>query len=100
MVRIGWGMIRRFFLTKFRKKYVQEQLKYRKGECKRCGLCCKELANCPYLEYDENGLAVCRIYERRFENCVAYPIDERCFRGVSGKCGFYFEYPETDREKA
>jgi len=60
----------------------------RKGTCNRCGECCKLPNVCPFLGFDSENLAICKIYPIRPLNCRKYPRtkDEQvCF-----SCGFYF----------
>jgi len=85
------GKFRRFYLFHFRKKYVQEQLAGRKGECRQCAQCCDLLFPCP-MKTPENR---CRIYnESRWEVCKVFPIDKRDVRDVAlcgGTCGYSFD---------
>lgn len=58
-------------------------------ECQRCGLCCEkwgqinpdENGRCSELEY-RDGIAFCRIYETRPDNCRNYPKERHkvCLR--------------------
>jgi len=92
MFKQGMSKLRRYYLTKFRKEFVKQQMAKRKGACKRCGACCKILFKCPYLRYNSEGLAECTIYEKRFEQCDKFPIDNRDFENIPGtECGFYYE---------
>ena len=84
----GLSKIRRLWLVKARRTYVRRRRSNRKGECVRCAMCCKLLLHCPFLR--ENR---CAIYDNRFDQCKAFPIDEKdialiCKMG--GKCGFFF----------
>lgn len=87
---------RRLFYNIFRRRYVAASMARRRGACTRCGACCQMGARCPFLRY-ENGLAVCRMYNRRRSaNCRTFPIDERdllerdlVFPGRP--CGYTFE---------
>jgi Fe-S-cluster containining protein len=47
--------------------------KNRRGQCIRCGACCKLPNVCPFLGYDSEGKAICRIYNLRPLNCRKYP---------------------------
>jgi len=82
----GWGKVRRYYLCKFRKGYVERMLMLRRGACRRCGACCSIMFRCPHLE----GGNQCKVYERRARQCRAFPIDERDLRGRFSSCGFYF----------
>lgn len=64
--------------------------KSRKGSCRRCGACCKLPNVCPFLGFDENGLAVCRIYALRPLSCRKYPRTE-AEHLTKQSCGFSFE---------
>lgn len=82
----GWGKLRRHWLSRFRPRYVERMRQRRRGECVRCGSCCRFLFKCPYLE---NG-SHCTIYPRRFKQCADFPIDHRDLRYLEESCGFYF----------
>jgi Fe-S-cluster containining protein len=64
--------------------------KKRVGECNRCGECCKLPNVCPFLWYDEENKACCRIYLVRSLNCHKYPRTEKEFI-TKETCGFRFE---------
>lgn len=84
------GKVRRFALVRFRPRYVARQTALREGECNRCGRCCKILFRCPFLKEKEGGEFHCRIYGRRFEQCVAFPIDDRDLVDVGFNCTYSF----------
>jgi len=95
-IALANGKIRRLILGHFARRYLEEARKYRTGSCKRCGACCKLLFECPYLEYDENGLAVCSIHDRRPLNCRIFPatpadLRDRDLVSPDTKCGFAFD---------
>lgn len=70
------GKVRRFYLHRFRRDFVERQLAKRQGDCGRCAACCKLLFRCPFL--DESGpIALCSIHDRRPDNCRFFPIDPR-----------------------
>ena len=50
-------------------------LEHRRGECLRCGVCCKLVVKCPHL--DESDLPACLVHEQRHRNCRIFPLDER-----------------------
>lgn len=89
-----WGKIRRGWLIAFRKKTVEKKLEHRRGDCNRCGACCKILFKCP--AYDESGPEPrCVIYNDRPGVCSLFPIDaadlrERNIVMPERKCGYYF----------
>ncbi|MEW5807659.1 MAG: hypothetical protein AB1756_09985 [Acidobacteriota bacterium] len=84
------GKLRRFYKSHFRRKKVWESIGMRRGECDRCGECCKILLRCPFLvELDDT--TYCRIYEKRFSQCRLYPIEPKDIREIGGKCTYDFE---------
>jgi hypothetical protein len=94
MLQLLSGKIRRFTISHFRKGYVRQQEAARKGQCSRCGACCKLLFRCPFL-LEEDGLYSCRIHGNKPENCHIFPINQRDLedRNIVSpefKCGFYF----------
>ncbi len=81
------GKFRRLYLTLLRPGYVRRQRQRRRGECLRCGRCCRLAVRCPLLE----GRDRCRIYGlARPRACTGFPVDERDLADVDGRCGFYF----------
>jgi len=65
--------------------------KNRRGECNRCGECCKMGWTCPFLKYiEEDGkrLATCSIRHIRPMNCRAYPRTGS--EQLVHPCGYYF----------
>lgn len=90
-LKLVWGTVRRYYLTHFRQDYVENQItEKRKGECRRCGDCCRLGFVCPFLT-DENH---CERYESRAIQCRKFPIDQRDIDEVPD-CGHYFE-PEPE----
>ena len=91
------GVIRRFLLYIFNKKYINKKHKERKGQCIRCGACCKlAVKKCMYLEIDTNKIYFCKHHKSfRMPNCVIFPIDNKDIkdRNIITKepCGYYFE---------
>jgi uncharacterized protein len=71
----------------------------RKGECNRCGACCKLPYPCPFLRFDEAGLASCAVYHVRPPSCRKYPrvASENL---TQEQCGFYFVTAEESTEVA
>lgn len=65
----------------------------RQGECNRCGACCKLPYPCPFLRFDDEGLASCAAYRFRPPSCRKYPriASENL---TPEQCGFYFVRPE------
>jgi hypothetical protein len=96
---MSWGKIRRGFLIAFRKKRVLEKLDRRRGDCTRCGACCKILFKCPAYD-DADGVPKCLIYNDRPGVCGLFPLDEKDLRERNfvmpgRKCGYWF----TDKER-
>jgi hypothetical protein len=61
----------------------------RRGECNRCGQCCKLPYPCPFLRYDEEGLSRCAVYSLRPPTCRKYP--RTASENVTPEtCGYYF----------
>ena len=63
----------------------------RKGECSRCGACCKFLVTCPFLEY-ENGdptKSRCKAYAIRPPQCRKYPRSKK--EQIHHPCGYRFD---------
>lgn len=99
--RLAGGKFRRFLLGMFGKNYVEFMTEKRHGECVRCGTCCKLLFDCPYLSFDENGLACCEIHEHKPINCRIFPstpddIAERNLLDGSSRCGYSFDDEAQD----
>jgi hypothetical protein len=92
------GVVRRFLLYIFKRKYVEESISKRKGNCVNCGACCRlAFKKCPYLIHEENGKSLCKIYTGfRMLNCKIFPIDQEDIndRNIISKipCSYYFEY--------
>ena len=61
----------------------------RRGECNRCGACCKLPYPCPFLRFDEEGLSTCSVYLARPPSCRKYPrvATENL---TTDTCGYYF----------
>lgn len=89
-----WGKMRRALLVTLRKDRVREMLERRRGECARCGACCKLLFRCP--SYDESdGTPRCLTYNDRPGACGLFPLNEKDLRDRNivlpdRKCGYYF----------
>ncbi|MBI5359298.1 MAG: hypothetical protein HZA48_01810 [Planctomycetes bacterium] len=72
----GLGKMRRIYKVYAIPWHVRKKLKGRIGECKRCGACCRLMFDCPALFF-ENGLACCKIYDKRSKVCRKFPIEPR-----------------------
>jgi len=91
----GWGKVRRFCLAALRPGLVRNRSRLRKGECVRCGACCRLIFRCPALHFLPDGSASCRYHQVRPMNCRVFPIDERDLTErdlvmPERACGFYF----------
>jgi Fe-S-cluster containining protein len=64
--------------------------KNRRGQCIRCGRCCRLPNDCPFLKIKEDGNAVCLIYLIRPLNCRKYPRTKDEWL-TSDVCGFRFD---------
>ena len=84
------GKIRRYVLVHFKPDYVRQQKGLRQGECNQCGNCCEILFKCPFLLREEDGAAICSIYDDRPGQCAAFPIDDACLEEVDFDCTFEF----------
>jgi uncharacterized protein len=91
------GKIRRFFRASIYTAKNEELLARRRGECTRCGACCKILLRCPFLiEKPENPageIYSCKIYGSRFGQCRLYPIVPKDLLEVEEDCGYTFVDP-------
>ncbi len=94
------GKTRRFLQAKLVRQDTQALLARRRGECNRCGACCKILFRCPFLGTDGDGQYSCRIYEKRFAQCRLFPLHAADLRELAGECSYTFEaepsLPEID----
>jgi hypothetical protein len=89
-----WGKVRRALLVALRKNRVRETLERRRGDCLRCGTCCKILFRCPSYD-DSSGSPRCLTYHDRPGSCGLFPLDELDLRDRNIvqphlKCGFHF----------
>ncbi len=94
---MGFGKLRRVLFIAFRKKRVVRMLERRRGECLRCGACCKLLVRCPYYD-DSSGGPRCSVYQDRPGPCGIFPLDELDLKERDPvhphrKCGYRFEDP-------
>jgi hypothetical protein len=85
------GKVRRFLQATVLKPDTEALLARRKGECNRCGACCKILYKCPFLATDEEGQYVCRIYDKRFAQCRMFPLHARDLLELGDQCSYTFE---------
>ena len=85
------GKLRRFVQANLLKEDPEALLAKRRGECNRCGACCKILFRCPFLATDAEGQYVCRIYEKRFAQCRLFPLHARDLLELGEQCSYTFE---------
>ncbi len=102
-LRLGIGKLRRAYLQMLKRDYVRLSRARRRGECRRCGACCKLMFLCPYLE--QNGsYTSCVCHDTRWANCKVFPVDERDLAdrdlvSRDGPWGFSFEAPAKSRRR-
>lgn len=85
------GKLRRFVQASILREDPAPLLASRRGECNRCGACCKILFRCPFLGTDPQGQYTCRIYEKRFAQCRLFPLHAADLREVGEPCSYTFE---------
>jgi len=85
------GKVRRFLQANVLREDTQPLLARRKGECNRCGACCKILFRCPFLGTDAEGQYTCRIYDKRFAQCRLFPLHAEDLRELGEECSYAFE---------
>ena len=91
---LGWGKVRRFYLSHFRPAYVRESMARRIGGCARTGACCRLMFTCPLLDVRPDPVR-CTIHSIKPKVCRLFPIDERDLRdrdivSPDAPCGFRF----------
>lgn len=85
---------RRIYYT-FNKREVHTTLKTRKGNCLRCGRCCHASFKCQHLDYDANGLSLCKVYDRKPLMCSLYPYNKNdYFYHLRSTCGYSHDNDE------
>ena len=93
------GKIRRFYKSTFRYRKAARGLELRRGECNRCGRCCKILFRCPFL-IEEGDSYSCRIYGHHFTACKLFPLEPADLAELDGECTFYFVSPQAVHDAA
>jgi hypothetical protein len=90
--------INRFVQAFFRSAQPNHHDQQLRGECNRCGHCCRLLFNCPFLAELPDGTTNCTIYLTKHapKVCVVFPLDPADLaeiqRAISPQtCSFYFE---------
>jgi uncharacterized cysteine cluster protein YcgN (CxxCxxCC family) len=84
------GKVRRFVQAKIVREDPEALLARRRGECNRCGACCKILFRCPFLGTDDQGEYTCRIYEKRFAQCRLFPLHAADLEELGQQCSYTF----------
>jgi uncharacterized protein len=85
------GKVRRFWLANINPSNNEQLLARRKGECNRCGACCKILLKCPFLIEKSETDFQCAIYGQHFNQCRIYPIVPKDLEEIEGTCSYTFE---------
>jgi hypothetical protein len=84
------GKIRRFIRASVYTRENEALLAKRRGECTRCGACCKILIRCPFL-LEEDGEYSCSIHGRHFAQCQLFPLVPQDLKEIDEECGYEFE---------
>lgn len=97
-----WAALRRALLANLLPDNLAYRYKaYQRGECNRCGLCCKIQFQCPFLVDDGPYNTHCSIYTTPHapSACVKFPLDpldlKLLQREVGNACTFYYEGAPT-----
>jgi hypothetical protein len=91
------GKVRRFVQASVLREDPAPLLERRRGECNRCGACCKILFRCPFLGTDAEGQYTCRIYDKRFAQCRLFPLHAADLAELS-ECSYTFVEGEASAE--
>jgi hypothetical protein len=93
-----WGALRRHLLANMLPDNLLYRYKaYQRGECNRCGLCCKIQFECPFFVDEGPYNTHCSIYTTPHapQACVKFPVDPMDLRllqrEVGNACTFYYE---------
>jgi len=97
------GKARRLYLGIFRRRYVRQSVARRRGECRRCGACCKLGFRCCLLR-DNGAVSECLLHRLRPPSCRLFPIDERDLADrdlvePEVPCGYRFEREDDGAEE-
>ena len=84
------GKVRRFFRANIYTAKNDELLAKRRGECTRCGACCKILVRCPFLIEEPGNSYKCGIYGEHFNQCRIYPLVPQDLQEIEEPCGYTF----------
>jgi len=93
-----WGALRRHILSNVLPDNLLYRYKaYQRGECNRCGLCCKIQFQCPFFVDEGAYNTYCAIYTTPHapNACLKFPVDPKDLRllqrEVGNACTFYYE---------
>lgn len=94
----SWAALRRQVMASFLPDNLLDRYKaYQRGECNRCGLCCKIQFQCPFFVDEGPFNTHCGIYTTPHapSACVKFPLDpldlKLLQREVGNACTFYYE---------
>lgn len=94
----SWAALRRMVLANFLPDSIVGRYKaYQRGECNRCGLCCKIQFQCPFYIEEGPYNTRCSIYTTPHAPaaCLKFPVDpvdlQLLQREIGHACTFYFE---------
>jgi hypothetical protein len=93
-----WAALRRTMLANFLPDNLATRYKaYQRGECNRCGLCCKIQFQCPFFVDEGPYNTHCSIYTSPHapNACLKFPLDpldlKLLQREIGHACTFYYE---------
>lgn len=94
----SYGATRRWIMASVLPDKILYRWKpYQRGECNRCGLCCKIVFKCPFF-FEDGKTTACMVYTTKHAvpPCVSFPVDPQDLREVQHEvapapCPFYFE---------
>lgn len=93
-----WAALRRTVLARMLPDNLAYRYKaYQRGECNRCGLCCKIQFQCPFLIDEGPYNTRCGIYTTPYvpSACLRFPLDpldlKLLQREVGHACTFYYD---------
>jgi hypothetical protein len=93
-----WAALRRTVLSNFLPENLATRYKaYQRGECNRCGLCCKIQFQCPFFVDEGPYNTHCSIYTSPHapNACLKFPLDpmdlQLLQREIGHACTFYYE---------
>jgi hypothetical protein len=94
----SWGALRRHMLANLLPDNLVYRYKaYQRGECNRCGLCCKIQFQCPFFVDEGPYNTRCSIYTTPHapQACLKFPLDPADLRllqrEIGNACTFYYE---------